>query len=342
MVSVVIVDDSLYMRTVLAELLRSARVEVVGLAGSARDAMVMIPKLEPDVVLVDQEMPKTDGLALLDAIMTDAPRPVVIMIAGKDITKAVAHRFEIRGAAAVVRKPRNVATETRTGEDLVRAVMEAASKAKVTGYLSRPDEPGLATRLVVIASSAGGPHALTAVVPRLPADLAAGVVVVQHMPAGLTKTLATRLDSVSKLPVAEAEDAEPIHESCVLLAPGGWHLLIERVRGLPVARLSDAKPIAGLRPRADLTLESAAKAYGRSAIGVVLTGMGEDGLKGMSAIKANGGKVLCQDAASSAIDGMPRAVRDRGLADEVVPLENLANRIAAAVKDLPAIAVPGH
>ncbi|MBI4394491.1 MAG: response regulator [Euryarchaeota archaeon] len=337
--SVVIVDDSLYMRTVLAELLRSARVEVVGLAGSARDAMGMIGKLRPDVVLVDLEMPRTDGLALLDAIMAEAPRPVVIMVPGKDVTKAVAHRFEIRGAAGVVKKPRNVATETRTGEDLVNAVIAAATKGNVTGYLSRPDEPGLATRLVVIASSAGGPNALTAVVPRLPVDLAAGVVVVQHMPAGLTKTLANRLDSVSKLPVAEAEDTEPIHESSVLLAPGGWHLLIELVRGVPLARLSDSPPIAGLRPRADLTLESAAKTFGRSTVGVVLTGMGEDGVKGMSAVKANGGRILCQDAASSAIDGMPRAVRDRGLADEVVPLEGLADRIAATVKAIPAIGV---
>jgi len=179
-------------------------------------------------------------------------------------------------------------------------------------------------RLVVIACSTGGPRALGELIPRLPSPLGAGVVIVQHMPAGFTASLASRLDAASPLTVAEAAGGESLAPHTALLAPGGSHLRLDPGRH---AQLSDEAPVGGLKPRADFTIADAAKAYGPRMVLVVLTGMGRDGVEGAKAVKAAGGRVLVEAESTCTVYGMPRAVAEAGLADEILPLDELADAI---------------
>jgi two-component system chemotaxis response regulator CheB len=180
--------------------------------------------------------------------------------------------------------------------------------------------------MVVIACSTGGPKALADLVPRLPSPLGAGTLIVQHMPPGFTTSLAARLDAASALTVREAAGGELPGPGEALIAPGGAHL---RLGGDRRTRLSGDAPVGGLRPRADLTIEDAAAAFGARLLLVVLTGMGQDGLAGARAVRAAGGRVLCEDESTCAVYGMPRAIAEAGLADEVLPLDELARAIAA-------------
>ena len=175
-------------------------------------------------------------------------------------------------------------------------------------------------RAVVIACSTGGPRALSAVLPALPARLGAGTIIIQHMPPGFTGSLAARLDRASRLQVREASDGDALRPDAALLAPGGRHLRLCQERRI---RLSDEEPVGALRPRADLTIADAARRFGPELVLVVLTGMGRDGLDGALAVRAAGGTVLAQDRASCAVYGMPRAVTEAGLADAVLPLDEL-------------------
>ena len=186
--------------------------------------------------------------------------------------------------------------------------------------------PRTATRkVVVIASSTGGPKALGELIPRLPAPLGTGSLIIQHMPAGFTASLATRLDSASKLQVIEAAGGEALDPKKLYLAPGGAHL---RMAADGRVRLSDDAPMGGLRPRADLTIADAAKLFGPAMVLVVLTGMGKDGLEGARAVKAAGGRVLAEAESTCVVYGMPRAVAEAGLADEILPLHELPAAIA--------------
>jgi two-component system chemotaxis response regulator CheB len=179
--------------------------------------------------------------------------------------------------------------------------------------------------MVVIASSTGGPAALARLVPQLPERVGAGTVIVQHMPPGFTASLAARLDKASKINVTEAAAGDLVTADRALIAPGGLHLRLDAQRR---AALSDEAAIGGLRPRADLTIADAAELFGRRLLLVVLTGMGNDGLAGAKAVRAHGGRVLVQEESTCTVYGMPRAVAEAGLADEVLPLDELAGAIA--------------
>ena len=182
-------------------------------------------------------------------------------------------------------------------------------------------------RAVVIACSTGGPRALSAVLPALPARLGAGTIIIQHMPPGFTGSLAARLDRASRLQVREASDGDALRPDAALLAPGGRHLRLCQERRI---RLSDEEPVGALRPRADLTIADAARRFGPELVLVVLTGMGRDGVEGASRMVACGGSILAQDEASCAVYGMPRAVTEAGLADAVLPLDELPRAIGEA------------
>lgn len=188
--------------------------------------------------------------------------------------------------------------------------------------------PRAASRVVVIAASTGGPRALSALVPALPAPLGAGTVIVQHLPSGFTAPLAKRLDETARLRVREAVDGDVLRPELALLAPGGAHL---RLNAAGVAALSDAPEIGGLKPRADLTIADAARAFGERTVLVVLTGMGNDGLEGAEAVRRRGGRVLVEAASTCTVYGMPRAVEEAQLADAVLPLGELPDAIAAEV-----------
>jgi len=341
--TVLVVDDSALMRQVIADIIASAHDEfrVVGTARDGRDALRQIHALEPDIVTLDVEMPEMDGLETLTRIMSDTPRPVVMLSgaggAGSDLT---IRALEL-GAVDFVRK---TAGPVRLDADSVRArLLDALRAAAVANrarlgelardsHSARPDE-GLDPPewVVVIAASTGGPRALTDIVPALPGTLGASVLIVQHMPGGFTTSLARRLDALSALPVVEATADEPLRRNHVYIAPGGYHMRVERRETSLVLTLDTRPPIWGVRPAADPLFRSAAQVFGERVVGVVLTGMGRDGAEGLRAIRDAGGQSVVQDQMTSIIYGMPLAAITVAGADLIAPLSDIATAIAGRV-----------
>jgi two-component system chemotaxis response regulator CheB len=343
-----VVDDSAFMRKLVSEMLTmSGEFRVVGTARNGLDALKQIHALDPEIVTLDIEMPELDGLQALGYIMSEAPRPVVMLSAldspnGGELT---IRALEL-GAVDFVHKPAGPARESvdLLGGRLLDA-LRAASCVNLRGVpmLARPSlvERGprraelaaaAATSAVAIAASTGGPRALAELIPRLPAGLPAAVLVVQHMPAGFTPSLASRLNSMSRLPVAEARHAERIEHGRVYLAPGGMHMRVIDVGGLPVIALDQTPPIWGVRPSADPLFRSVAQRFGASVVGVVLTGMGRDGAEGLRAIRDRGGYSVVQDRATSIVYGMPQAALAAAGADRTLPLDQIADEVADAVE----------
>jgi two-component system chemotaxis response regulator CheB len=357
---ILVADDSTFMRRLLTQALRDAGFEVVGEAADGDEALALYRDLHPDAMTLDLAMPGMDGIGVLRALSAEkrsASIPVVVVSAFSPAHGARAVDALAEGAFDLVAKP-------AFGEPLEQFVASlrekvtaaAASSATVTRAPSTPIPArpvrteraksaapaggsaiarmrarriGTATdKVVVIATSTGGPRALAELVPALPSPLGAGGLIVQHMPAGFTASLAQRLDRGSKLSVAEAQGGEALKPDTLLLAPGGSHL---RLGGDGVARLTDEAPVGGLRPRADLTIEDCAKIFGKRLVLVVMTGMGKDGLAGAKAVRAHGGRVLVEAEETCTVYGMPRAIVEAQLADEVLPLHELADAIAAEV-----------
>ena len=333
------------MRKLVSEILStSGEFRVVGTARHGLDALKQIHALDPEIVTLDIEMPELDGLQALGYIMSETPRPVVMLSAldspnGGELT---IRALEL-GAVDFVHKPSGPARET---VDLLAArlldALRAASCVNLRGVpvLARPSlveqgsrhaPPAAATAAVAIAASTGGPRALAEVVPRLPAGLDAAVLVVQHMPAGFTASLASRLDAMSRLPVCEARHGDRIEHGRVYVAPGGFHMRVADAGGAPIIALEQTPPIWGVRPSADPLFRSAAQRFGASLVGVVLTGMGRDGAEGLRAIRDRGGFAIVQDRETSIVYGMPQAAFSTAGADRMVPLAGIADEIADAV-----------
>ena len=345
---VLICDDSPLLRRVLTDMLADGGLTVVG---EARDGIELVEKavqLQPDVITLDVEMPRRNGLDGLRELMKVRPTPVVMVssLTGRNSAETTAALSA--GALDVVEKPAlrlSPASWGATRDELVEKVRAAASvRAAALARPVRPSTPGirLSTRaavsggnLVIIATSTGGPRALHSVVPHLPSPLGSGVLIVQHMPVGFTKPLAAQLDEKSELSVREAETTDDIRADHALIAPGGSHLEVT-ARGR--VRLSQAPPVGALRPRADVTIESAARHYGARITLVVMTGMGEDGLIGARAVRAAGGTILVESESTCVVWGMPRSVEEAGLADAVIPLDAMPLAIAEAVTPRAAVA----
>ncbi len=335
---VLICDDSPLLRRVLTDMLTDGGMTVVG---EARDGIELVEKataLAPDVVTLDVEMPRRDGIDGLRELMRARPTPVVMVSTLTGAGTAATTRALALGAVDAVEKPAlrlSALSWGSTRDELVAKVRAAASaRPAALGRTLRPAAPGarlaaLAATgggdLVIIATSTGGPRALHSVVPNLPSPLGAGVLIVQHMPVGFTKALATQLDAESRIEVREAGPVEDIRPGVALLAPGGSHLEVAN-RGR--TRLSSAPPLGALRPRADVTIESAVRHYGSRVTLAVLTGMGDDGLVGARAVKAAGGTVLIEDERTCVVWGMPRSIKEAGLEDAVVPLDAMPLAIA--------------
>lgn len=343
--TVLVVDDSSFMRALIAEMVESTReFKVVGTAADGIEAIEAIRSLNPDIVTLDIEMPRLDGLQTLDTIMRELARPVVMLsAAGSERGNEMTLRALERGAVEFVRKPSGpISIDLLTVRQELLAALNAARAVNMAGVrTASPGVPvgaetvpkktfGAASRVVVIAASTGGPRALGEIVPHLPDTLGAGVLIVQHMPREFTRSLSHRLDLMSPLPVAEAVDGEPILENHVYLAPGGFHMTVTGDSGAATIRLDTSPTIWGVRPAADPLFVSAADIFGADAIGVILTGMGRDGAEGLRRIRAAGGKAIIQDRDSSIIYGMPQAAMAAAGADRVAAARDMAR----AIKDL--------
>ncbi|MGD8623797.1 MAG: chemotaxis response regulator protein-glutamate methylesterase [Anaerolineae bacterium] len=341
-IRLLVVDDSVFLRHTLTKRLGDyPQVDVIGHAIDGLDALDKIVELEPDVVILDVEMPRMDGLTALERIMAECPTPVIMLSAYTQRGARTTVQALIRGAVDFVPKPSSNFTITEVIDELVEKVQVAADTSPTQApTLPEPEketrEPASAPRpfgkgdtVIVIGASTGGPRALQQVLSSLPADLPAAVTVIQHMPVGFTRSLAQRLNEGSPLTVREASPGDRLERGKVLLAPGNYHLVLGR-NG--TVKLDQGPPRNHVRPAVDVTMETAAEVYGQATIGVVLTGMGNDGTAGAARIKEAGGTVIAEDDSTSIVYGMPRSVSEAGLADYRLPLPKIAAMLAKLVE----------
>lgn len=339
-VRVLVVDDSSYVRSVLSRILSSdSEIEVIGSAVNGVEAIEKIRSLKPDVVTMDVNMPRMDGLTALKLIMSECPTPVLMVSSPTDNDAGMTVDALQLGAADFFLKPSisNPTGNSAMTSELIRKVKTVATiseeKLKAGTHLHehastfRRPTGGFREaqrKVVVIGCSTGGPQALCEMVPALPADIRAAILIVQHMPPGFTRSMAERLDSISSIQVKEAQKADAVTGGLGLVAPGGFHMCVDQNGRIS---LNQDPPVWGVRPSVDVTMESAARVYGADTLGVVLTGMGTDGTRGASLIRAAGGKVLAEDQTTCTIFGMPKSVIEAGCSDMVVPLHDMAKEI---------------
>jgi two-component system chemotaxis response regulator CheB len=328
---VLVIDDSAFARTVLSRVLRaSGEIDVVATARDGRDALDQIAALDPDVITLDLTMPDVDGLAVLRAL-AGRKRPRALVVSISSIDTELGGEALALGAVDVITKPTALASErlTELGDELVAKVI-AVSRALVApaAPVERPRlARGPAAQLIMVGTSTGGPQALTLLIAGLPAQLRAPVAVVLHIPYGYTLGLAARLDKLTALRVVEAHDGLELVPGLVAIARAGMHLHVERDGTALRARLA-ALPMQSFIPSVNELFRTGAAAVGSGALGVVLTGMGDDGLEGARSIAAAGGSLLTEAASTCVVYGMPRSVFDAGLGAEAVPLDQMAREIA--------------
>lgn len=337
-VRVLVVDDSAFARKVLREVLAtSARIEVVGVARDGLEALEQIAALSPDVVTLDLVMPNLDGLGVLRELPR-ASAPLVVLVSVSDEQSELVVEALALGAFDFVRKPTNLATERlyELGAELVRKVLAAGAarrrpiRAVPTPPPRAPDVSPAEGSVVVVGTSTGGPQALSVLVPALPSAMPP-MAIALHIPAEYTAPMAARLDAHSRVRVVEAHDGLELAPGVVVLAHGGSDLEVERRGERLVARLVRSADRI-YHPSVDALFESAVRACGSDVVAVVLTGMGDDGLVGARAVRAAGGRVLVESASSSVVDGMPRSVREAGLANAEVPLGEMAATIVRLLR----------
>jgi two-component system chemotaxis response regulator CheB len=344
-IRVLVVDDSAFVRQALARMLASEPdIQVVGLAVDGQDGVEKVAALRPDVVTLDVQMPRMGGLEALKRIMAESPVPVLLLSSLTREGAAVTLQGLELGAMDFVDTSRvqgnmnllNLADELKTKIRALAGGHPQPPSAPVAAPappppVVKPVSQAHHADVVVIGTSTGGPPALQAIIPRLPEDLAAAVLVVQHMPLGFTRSLAERLDARSEVPVREAREGEAIEPGTVLIAPAGSHMKVRR-KGQAVRVALDEEPRASLhRPSVDILMVSVARVYGARALGVVLTGMGADGVEGLRAIREAGGQTLAESEETCIIYGMPKAAVEAGVVDRSIPLTRMADEILLAV-----------
>jgi len=334
-----VVDDSLLMQRVVSDLLQSdPQMSVVGTARNGEEALARIPSLNPDVVTMDIEMPVMNGLTAVRKIMETRPLPIVMISALTQREAQITLKALEFGAVDYVPKPSGQISLNMNPvkEELLLKVKTAASANVIQTKPAATVEPtelpiapaSVSDGIVAIAASTGGPHAITQVLTHLPSSIPP-ILVVQHMPKGVTKLFAEGLNQTCKFKVKEAEQGDLVQENLALIAPGGFHMV---VNGNGKISLNQDPPVNYVRPAADVLMFSAANAYGSRNIGVVLTGMGSDGAKGLQAIKEKGGKTIAQDEETSVVFGMPKKAFETGCVDVVAPLERIPKEIIIALE----------
>lgn len=332
---VLVVDDSAFARIVLSQILRAnGAINVVATARDGRDALERIAALDPDVITLDLTMPELDGIGVLRAL-GGRPRPRVLVVSISGVETDLGIEALSLGAVDVITKPTALASDRlrELGDELVAKVMAMTDgRIAAVAPIAQPASvrSAAAARLIMIGTSTGGPSALTMLLAGLPAELAAPVAVALHIPVGYTHALAARLDKLSPLHVVEAHDGLELVPGLVALARGGMHLHIEREGAVLRARLA-ALPHQPFIPSVNELFRTGTAAVGTGALGVILTGMGDDGLEGARAIAGAGGSLLTEAASTSVVYGMPRSVYEAGLGAEAVPLDHMARAIAARV-----------
>ena len=357
-IRVVVVDDSAFMRKAITLMLESdPSIKVIGSARDGEEGVEKVRRLKPDLVTMDIEMPRMDGLTALREIMLKNPTPV--MMISSVTTEGAQATLEALDLGAVDFIPKQssfvsldivkIREELLTKiKDIVRrkhilmaryklqartqptAARPATSSRPVSVAARTPQVLGKRHHpmsIIAIGSSTGGPPALQAVITALPRDLPVGIVVAQHMPKTFTASLAARLDSLSQVTVREAVHMEPLEPGTVLIAPGGQHLTVKRVGGRPVVHISE-QPLETLyHPCVDVMIQSVAEAYQQATLGVILTGMGSNGLAGIRLLKQKGGVAIAQNEETCVVYGMPRAIVEAKLADHIAPIEQIASEI---------------
>ncbi len=346
-IRVLIVDDSVVMRRLLSDAISAdPDIEVIGTAANGLIGLAKIAQLKPDLVTLDVEMPELDGLQTLQRLRPDYPKlPVIMFSTLTERGAATTLEALAAGATDYVTKPANLgsvgASIQAVREELVPRIKAAC--ARTVANLARPVRaplPPQAPRkqpsarvfdVVAIGVSTGGPNALAAIFANFPADFPVPIVVVQHMPPVFTKSLANRLGALGRLRVTEAITGDVLAPGHALIAPGNFHMEIARAGVQTRVNLHQGPPENSCRPAVDVLFRSVAAVYGGASLAVVLTGMGQDGLRGCETIAAAHGTIMVQDEASSVVWGMPGAVANAGLADVVLPLDQIAVRITQLV-----------
>jgi two-component system chemotaxis response regulator CheB len=339
-IKVLVVDDSAFARKVLRQVLSAAAgIQVVDTARDGLDALEKISALKPNVVTLDLVMPHLDGLGVLKALAGAAsPRVVVVSSAGEESDLAVAALQA--GAVELVHKPTALATDRlyELGADLVAKVRTAAGAVVRLPAQELPEAPvpvaavAASCKLVVVGTSTGGPAALTRLVSSLPAEFPAPLAFALHIPAGYTDALARRLNKLSMLEVVEAQEGMELKPGRAVLAQAGMHLRVVRDGERTLARLGRAPEQSPHHPSVNVLFESAAACWGAATVGLVLTGMGDDGLEGSRAIREAGGQVLTESPESCVVYGMPRVVVEAGLSNASASLENIGALLLSYVR----------
>jgi two-component system chemotaxis response regulator CheB len=347
---VVVVDDSALVRSLLSEIInRQADMECVGAAADPLVAREMIRNLDPDVITLDVEMPRMDGIDFLSKLMRLRPMPVVMVSTLTERGADVTMRALELGAIDFVAKPKiGVADGLRILADEITEKVRIASRARVSKLPPAPAHPHPSAgsvdggakpvaplaalgrvsteKLIFIGASTGGTEATREVLTALPPD-APAILITQHMPAGFTKSYATRLNSLCRIAVKEAVNGERVLPGHAYIAPGGFHLSVERSGANYIARVQDGDPVNRHKPSVEVLFQSAARVAGRNAIGIMLTGMGADGARAMKEMRDAGAYNVAQDEASCVVFGMPREAINAGACQEVLPLKRIATHL---------------
>ncbi|MDR1873510.1 MAG: chemotaxis response regulator protein-glutamate methylesterase [Synergistaceae bacterium] len=347
-IRVLIVDDSALMRRMLGDILNGdPRIEVIATARDGVDGLDKLRALSPDVVTLDVEMPKKDGLTMLEEMMKERPTPVIMVSSLTQEGAQTTLRALALGCVDFVAKPSSAISLDikEVGAELIsKVVMASAARVRVPAKKDSPAAeqlrrvfPGAVPKgakrdIVAVAASTGGPVALQQLLSRLPGNFPLPVVITQHMPKDFTASFARRLNSLSDLSVVEGREGMELKPGLVVIAPGGAHLIVKRRGGVPCCSLSDAPPVLSVKPSANIMFLSAADEFGGKVIGVILTGMGRDGAEGAVALHAKGAYIIAESQETCVVYGMPKAAVEAGVVDDLLPLSEIPDALLKSIR----------
>jgi two-component system chemotaxis response regulator CheB len=339
LIDVLVVDDSAFMRKVLTDILNEdPAINVIETASNGNEAIEKTALLRPDVITMDVEMPGINGIKTVRRIMKDYPTPIIMVSAyTKEGAEKTIKALEA-GAIDFVEKPGGtISLKIREVKQDILKKVKIAKKANIpytkkeAGLIKKPIHKLKMKTLIIIAASTGGPQAIYLLLSQLPRNFPSSIIVVQHMPKGFTGAFAKRLNQNCKIKVREAKDGDILKDGEVLIAPGDFHLELNNSNEI---KLNKKPPFHGIRPSADITMNSASDAFDGNIIGVVLSGMGKDGAIGVRKIKRKGGIIIAQDRETSVVHGMPKAALETGFVDHILPLSKITGKLTEIVNNV--------